>query len=311
MKKIVVAIIIVLALFVYIPTAHAVTDACGQVDSTNYSVCCDPAIGGESVGANNMQCSVYEAAHPAKPTKTTTTTTTTSANSCDTLTDTNAGICCQNASTSAAISACQQFYYYHSPSTTTQSPAATASIDSCDPLTDTNARVCCESATTNTMISACQQYYYYNPSSTSQQVGGSAPTTNPVNTANTSYNTGSGAGLAATATDMQAAVSCSAIKFKTLLDIAIWAKCLIGAVVIPGIFTLAFVVFLWGVFKFIRSSDQKDKAESKQFIYMGLIGLFVMVSVWGIIKVAATTFGLDTTVPVLQTDYLSTSKASK
>lgn len=105
--------------------------------------------------------------------------------------------------------------------------------------------------------------------------------------------------------------ACSTIKFKTLLDIAIWAKCIIGDIVIPGIFTLAFAVFLWGVFKFVRSSEEKDKKDSKQFIYMGLIGLFVMVSVWGIIRLVNGVFGLDTAVPTLSTSALNIKNASK
>jgi hypothetical protein len=100
--------------------------------------------------------------------------------------------------------------------------------------------------------------------------------------------------------------TCTA-QFKTLLDIAIWIKCIIGAVIIPGIFMLAFVIFLWGVIKFMRSSDQKDKQDSKQFIIMGLIGLFVMVSVWGIIRILSVTLGIQSVVPALQTDYLSKS----
>jgi hypothetical protein len=138
------------------------------------------------------------------------------------------------------------------------------------------------------------------------QVNSGVQSVNPVNNTATVTTTTAPVMNSATA-------SCNAIAFKTLLDIAIWVKCIIGAVIIPGIFSLAFVVFLWGVFKFIRSSEVKDKQESKQFIYMGLIGLFVMVSVWGIIKIAATTLGVDSSVvPALQTsDPLSTSNASQ
>ncbi len=140
-----------------------------------------------------------------------------------------------------------------------------------------------------------------------QQVAGSQNT----NTVNPSGSNTALATTPSTYSTTQAGTTCSSIKFKTLLDIAIWIKCIIGAVVIPGIFTLAFVVFLWGVFKFIRSSEQKDKQESKQFIYMGLIGLFVMTSVWGIIKIFATTAGIETVVPTLQTTTLDINNASK
>ncbi len=155
----------------------------------------------------------------------------------------------------------------------------------------------------------CAGYYASTEHSVPGVIGSmTAISTNAVNDG-TSASYGSTAATGTTAD--QALATCSAIQFKTLLDIAIWAKCIIGGIVIPGIFTLAFVVFLWGVFKFIRSSEQKDKQESKQFIYMGLIGLFVMTSVWGIIKILGTTLGIDSTVPALQTTTLDINNASK
>jgi hypothetical protein len=105
--------------------------------------------------------------------------------------------------------------------------------------------------------------------------------------------------------------SCSSIKFKSLLDILIWIKCIIVAAIIPLIFVLAFLFFLWGVLRFMMTSDQKNKEESKKMVWAGLIGLFVMVSVWGIIKIVGNVLGIESTVPLLQTDYLDESKANR
>jgi FtsH-binding integral membrane protein len=85
----------------------------------------------------------------------------------------------------------------------------------------------------------------------------------------------------------------------------IWVKCVIVVAVIPLIFTLAFLVFLWGVLRFMYASESKDKEAAKSFIWWGLVGLFVMVSVWGILRILSDTLGLDTTVPLLQTSYLT------
>jgi hypothetical protein len=105
--------------------------------------------------------------------------------------------------------------------------------------------------------------------------------------------------------------SCSSIKFKSLLDILIWIKCIIVAAIIPLIFVLAFLFFLWGVLRFMMSSDQKNKEESKKMVWAGLIGLFVMVSVWGIIKIVGNVLGIESAVPLLQTEYLDENKASR
>lgn len=103
--------------------------------------------------------------------------------------------------------------------------------------------------------------------------------------------------------------SCNAISFDSILDILIWLKCIIGAAIIPLIFTLAFLFFLWGMVMYIRGSDDvKKREEGKKFIYWGIIGLTVMISVWGIVKIVNSTFGFGNTVPTLQTDYLKTKK---
>jgi hypothetical protein len=63
---------------------------------------------------------------------------------------------------------------------------------------------------------------------------------------------------------------------------------------IPLLMVAAFVVFLWGVVKFILAGGDEEKRKSaKNFIIYGLIGLFVMVAVWGIIKLVAGTFGVQ------------------
>jgi hypothetical protein len=63
------------------------------------------------------------------------------------------------------------------------------------------------------------------------------------------------------------------------------------------------------MFGYIRdANDVKKREESKKFIYYGIIGLTVMVGVWGIVRIVTTTFGLGNTVPQLQTDCLTTDK---
>lgn len=97
---------------------------------------------------------------------------------------------------------------------------------------------------------------------------------------------------------------CSAIKFQSLLDILIWVKCVILVAIIPIIFALALMFFLWGVMKFIRASDSVKREEGRKFIIAGLIGLFVMTSLWGIISIVSKSLGTGSAVPLLQTTYL-------
>jgi hypothetical protein len=70
---------------------------------------------------------------------------------------------------------------------------------------------------------------------------------------------------------------------------------LIDFVVVPFIFALSFVVFIWGVYTYFiagAGNDEKRK-EGRSFILYGLIGFFIMVSLWGIINLFADTFGFN------------------
>lgn len=70
--------------------------------------------------------------------------------------------------------------------------------------------------------------------------------------------------------------------------------------VIPLIFSIALVAFLWGIFQYFFSGAEK-KEEARDFLLYGIIGLFVMISVWGLVKILTSTFPLDTAQPKLPT----------
>ena len=55
---------------------------------------------------------------------------------------------------------------------------------------------------------------------------------------------------------------------------------------LPVIAGLALLVFVWGLVKFIfrAGGDEKAVGDGKNLMKWGLIALFVMVSVWGIIR---------------------------
>lgn len=64
-------------------------------------------------------------------------------------------------------------------------------------------------------------------------------------------------------------------------------------IIIPILMLVAFAVFLWGVVKFIfAGGDEEKRKTAKHYIVYGLIGLFVMVAVWGIVEVVLNTFNM-------------------
>jgi len=59
----------------------------------------------------------------------------------------------------------------------------------------------------------------------------------------------------------------------------------------PFMIGLAFVLFLWGVFKFVRDAgDDKARTEGKKLMFWGIVGLFVMVCVWALVELLVGTF---------------------
>jgi len=61
--------------------------------------------------------------------------------------------------------------------------------------------------------------------------------------------------------------------------------------VIPVVIGLALLTFLWGVMKYGTSRDEASRKESIAIIINGIIVLFVMVSVWGLVAILQATFG--------------------
>lgn len=73
---------------------------------------------------------------------------------------------------------------------------------------------------------------------------------------------------------------------------------IINNIFVPVLFAIAFIVFLWGAFQtFIVGANSEDvKEKGKNHMLWGLIGFFVMVSVWGLVNILTGTvsFGNNT-----------------
>jgi len=71
----------------------------------------------------------------------------------------------------------------------------------------------------------------------------------------------------------------------------------IGAIfnlVIPFLITLALIYFLYGVARYIMNQgDEEARKNARNVMIHGIIALFVIVSVWGLVAVLNTTFGIQ------------------
>lgn len=85
-------------------------------------------------------------------------------------------------------------------------------------------------------------------------------------------------------------IAASAATITSLEDLLLYATDVIN-MIIPILFGIALLFFLWGVVKYIKNGGEpKAREEARNFMIFGIIGLFVMVSVWGLVRVLVNTF---------------------
>ncbi len=66
--------------------------------------------------------------------------------------------------------------------------------------------------------------------------------------------------------------------------------------IIPLLISVALLVFIWGVIRYITAGDDEEKrTKARNTILYGVIGLFAIVSVWGLVAILQNTFGIDQT----------------
>ncbi len=68
-------------------------------------------------------------------------------------------------------------------------------------------------------------------------------------------------------------------------------------VIVPFIVGLAVFTVFWGIFGYITKAGEEEKrAEAKNFILYGLLGIFMMLSLWGLVGIVVNSFGIDGTI---------------
>ncbi len=68
--------------------------------------------------------------------------------------------------------------------------------------------------------------------------------------------------------------------------------CLVRVSILPFIFAIATVSFVWGVTVMLRNpASEESQAKGRQFILYGIIGFFVITAVYALVAVIRRTFG--------------------
>lgn len=53
------------------------------------------------------------------------------------------------------------------------------------------------------------------------------------------------------------------------------------------------LLFLWRVFELIKAKDAGEQAKARKTVFNAMLGLFLAVAVWGIIRIAGNLVGVD------------------
>jgi hypothetical protein len=102
-----------------------------------------------------------------------------------------------------------------------------------------------------------------------------------------------GTSLLASAVIAMPALASAASLFDTLSLANTFLNALIGLFI-----TLAIVVFFWGLISYLFKQGE-DKSEGLKIMFYGVITIFVMVSIWGIIRLLQNTFKVTSTDPII------------
>ena len=71
--------------------------------------------------------------------------------------------------------------------------------------------------------------------------------------------------------------------------------CTIGDIlklIVPVVVILGIVYFVWGVISYVIAGDDEAKTKGRDRMIYGIIGLAVIVAIWGLVNILINTFNL-------------------
>lgn len=79
--------------------------------------------------------------------------------------------------------------------------------------------------------------------------------------------------------------------FKTLIESIVGA---LNTYIIPTVFALVFLIFVWGLARYFILEGREEGAREKgrQVALWGLMGLVVLLALWGIVNALLSTLNL-------------------
>lgn len=64
--------------------------------------------------------------------------------------------------------------------------------------------------------------------------------------------------------------------------------------VVPLLITVALIVFIWGLIKYLtKMGDDSERQAAMQLMLWGIVAIFVMSSIWGLVALLQNTFSVQ------------------
>jgi len=67
---------------------------------------------------------------------------------------------------------------------------------------------------------------------------------------------------------------------------------------IPILVGLALIYFIWGLIRYVIGGSEEERENGKKMMWWGIVALFVIVSIWGIVAYIANILGVTQTTTV-------------
>lgn len=94
----------------------------------------------------------------------------------------------------------------------------------------------------------------------------------------------------AASTNSVAGISCGG-GITNLTSFINYFTCTLMNAVVPLLMSLAVTAFIYGIIQFFLNPENEEKRKAgKSYMIWGLITLFVMVSIWGLVGILSSTF---------------------
>ena len=85
---------------------------------------------------------------------------------------------------------------------------------------------------------------------------------------------------------------------KTFSEIILGIATTLSEYFVTLVASLSVLLFIWGVTKYVYKGDsQAERTKGKNLMLWGIIALFVLFGVWGILELLANTFNIAFNVP--------------